>query len=63
MQVVHTRDSPVAWSSSLYHIGSRSQVYDSFLEEFPKSHGDAVDDEHYFFIHRRMVNQRGPSRF
>ena len=42
------RDSPLAWSVSLYHIRSGSQVYDSFLEEFPKSHGDAVDDEHCF---------------
>ena len=32
-----------------YHsIGSRSQVYGLFLEEFLASHGDTVDDEHNF---------------
>ena len=29
-------------------IGSRSQVYDSFLEEFPESRRDTIDDEHCF---------------
>ena len=48
VQVVHTRDRPMAWSASLYCIGSGSQVYGSFLEEFPKSHGDVVDNEHCF---------------
>ena len=48
MQVVHTRYCTVAWSSSLHSIGSGSQVYGSLLEEFPKSHGDTVDDVHYF---------------
>ena len=48
MQVVHTRDHLVAWSAILYRIGWGSQVYGSFLEEFPESHGDAVDDDHCF---------------
>ena len=38
----------VTWSVSIYCIGSRSQVYDSFLEEFLASHGDIIDNEHYF---------------
>ena len=41
-------DCSVAWSASVYIIGSGSQVYDSFLDEFPASHGDIVDDEHDF---------------
>ena len=48
MQFVHTRDFTVTWSVSLHSIGSGSQVYGSLLEEFPKSHGDIVDDEHCF---------------
>ena len=24
--------------------------YDTLLEEFPEGHGDAVDDEHHFFL-------------
>ena len=34
----------VTWGTSIYSIGSRSQVYGSFLEEFLTSHGDTVDD-------------------
>ena len=48
MQVIHTRDCLTAWGTSIYSIGSRSQVYGLFLEEFPVSHGDTVDDKHYF---------------
>ena len=48
MQDVHTRDYPITWSTSLYRIRLRSQVYDSLLEEFPEGHGDIVDDEHNF---------------
>ena len=33
-------------SASLYHIGQGSQIYNTLLEKFPKSHGDTVDDEH-----------------
>ena len=39
-------DCPITWSTSIYNIGSGSQVYDSFLEEFPASHGDIIEDEH-----------------
>ena len=42
------RDSPVTWSVSIHSIGLGSQVYGSFLGEFPTSHGHTVDDEHNF---------------
>ena len=48
LQVVRTRDCLVTWSTSVHSIKSRSQVYSSFSEEFPASHGDTVDDEHIF---------------
>ena len=48
LQVAYTKDRPIAWSASLYRIRLRSQVYGSFLEEFPKNHGDIIYDEHYF---------------
>ena len=48
MQVVYTRDSTVAWSSSLHSIGSGSSVSGSILEEFPKGHGDIAFDEYRF---------------
>ena len=41
-------DSPVTWSASIHSIRPGSQVYDSFLGEFPTIHGDMVDDEHSF---------------
>ena len=40
-------DCLITWGTSIYNIGSRSQVYSPFLEEFIASHGDIVDDEHY----------------
>ena len=48
LQVVCMGDFPITWSTSVHSIGLRSQVYDSFLEEFLASHGDTVDDEHNF---------------
>ena len=48
LQAVYTRDSLATWSSSLYCVGQRSQVYGSLLEEFSEGHGDTVDDEHCF---------------
>ena len=47
-QVVYTGDCPITWSTSIYCIGSGSQVYSSFLKEFLESHGGTVDDEHCF---------------
>ena len=46
--VVYTEDSTVAWSSSLYSIGSGSSIYDSVLEEFLEGHGDAAFNEYRF---------------
>ena len=48
LKVVYTRDCPVTWSVSLYSIGPGSQAYNSFLGEFPVSHENMVDDEHFF---------------
>ena len=48
LQVVYTRDSLVTWSTRVHSIKLGSQVYDSFLGEFPASHGDMVDDDHNF---------------
>ena len=47
--VVHTGDYLITWSASVYSIGSGSQVYGSFLEEFLTSHGDTADDESNFY--------------
>ena len=48
LQGVRIGDCPIIWSVGIYSIRSGSQVYDSFLEKFQESHGDAVDDEHRF---------------
>ena len=48
MQVVHTGDCSIAWSSSIHSIRSGFQIYESFFEEFLKSHRDTIDDEHCF---------------
>ena len=40
------RDSPATWSSCLYCIEQRSQVYGSLLEKLPESHGYVVDNEY-----------------
>ena len=50
MQVVHTRDRSITWSTSVYCIRPGSQVYGSLLDEFPESHEDRFDDEHCFSI-------------
>ena len=48
LQVVYMGDCPVAWGTNIYCIGLGSEVYNSFLGEFPASHGDTVYDEHCF---------------
>ena len=48
LQVVYMGDSTVAWSASLYSIGSRSSVYGSVLEEFIEGHWDTAVDEYRF---------------
>ena len=45
LEVVRTGDCSVTWSVSVHSIGSGSQVYSSFLGEFPTGHGDMVDDD------------------
>ena len=58
MPVVHMGDCPVTWSTSIYSIRSGSQVYGSFLEEFPTSHKDTVDDENCFLSpNRRSIGE------
>ena len=47
MPVVYSRNCPAIWSVSLYCIGQGPHNYGTLLEEFPKGHGDTVDDEHY----------------
>ena len=62
LQVIHTRYYPVTWSVSLYSIRLESQVYSSFLGEFPGSHGDTVDVEHCFSSSdRRSVREDYPN--
>ena len=48
LQIIHARDFPVTWSASLHNIIPGSQVYNAFLEELPKGHGDTIADEHRF---------------
>ena len=62
LQVVRMGYYPVTWSASIYCIGLGSQVYESFLEEFPTSHGDTVDDEHCFSsTDGRLVKEDHPN--
>ena len=61
LQVVYMRDCPVTWSANLYSIGLGSQVYNSFLGEFPMSHGNTFDDEHCFSSsYGRLVKEDHP---
>ena len=54
-------DYSVAWGTSIYSIVSGSQVYNSFLEEYPTSHGDTIDDEHCFSSSdERLVGEDHP---
>ena len=46
MPVVYLRDCSTTWCTSVHIIGQGSQVYGTLLEEFPKGHGDTIDDEH-----------------
>ena len=59
--VVHTGDCPITWSTSIYSIGLGFKVYDSYLEEFPESHGDTIDDEHCFpSPNRQLIGKDHP---
>ena len=46
LPVVYSRDRLATWSTSIHIVGQRPEIYYALLEEFPKGHGDAVDDEH-----------------
>ena len=46
LPLVYSKNCPVTWSAILYRIGQGPQNCDTLLEEFPKGHGDTVDDEH-----------------
>ena len=48
LQIIYMRDRPITWSTILYYIEPGSQVYSSFLGEFPTSHGDTIGDAHRF---------------
>ena len=48
LQVIYSRHCPATWSTSVYSIEQGSHVYSTLLEEFPKGHGDTVDDDHCF---------------
>ena len=45
LQVIHNRDIPITWSTSVHSIEPGSQIHGTLLEEFPEGHGDIVDDE------------------
>ena len=63
LQVIHTRDRPVTWRSSLYRIRPGSQVHNSILEEFSDSNGNTVDDEHCFSSTDRRPTGEDPTGF
>ena len=49
------------WVTSIYSIGLRSQVYNSFLEEFPVNHVGIIDDEHCFSsLNERSIGEDHP---
>ena len=39
LPVVHSRDSPATWSTSIHSVGYGPEVYGALLEEFPKGDG------------------------
>ena len=48
LPVVHSRDSPATWSTSIHSVGLRPEVYGALLEEFPKGYGHTTDHEYNF---------------
>ena len=48
LPVVHLRDSPATWSTSIHSVGKRPEVYSALLEEFPKGYGHKADHEYSF---------------
>ena len=63
LSVVYSRDCPATWRTSGHSIGQGSQVYGTFLEEFPKVYGDTVDDEHYVSSVDRWSIREGHTSF
>ena len=65
MSVEYSSDCLVTWSAILYRNEQGSQVYGTLLEEFSKSYGDTVNNEHCVSSadSRQMVSRRGPYRF
>ena len=48
LPVIHSRDSPATWSTSIHSVGKGPEVYSSLLEEFSKDYGHTTDDEYNF---------------
>ena len=46
LQVIHARDCPVTWSTSVHSIGQGSQIHDTLLKDFPEGHGDTIHNEY-----------------
>ena len=60
--ILYTRDRPVTWSTSLYHIRLGSRVYSSCLGEFQAIHGDIIGDEHRFSsLDGRLIGEDHPN--
>ena len=54
------RDCLITWDASIYCIGPGFQVYDSFLGEFPKSHGNTVDEHSLSSLDEKLVRKDHP---
>ena len=48
LSVLHSRDIPATWSTSIHSVGWRPKVYGALLEEFPKGYGHTTDHEYNF---------------
>ena len=46
LPVVHSRDSPTTWSTSIHSVRFGPEVYGTLLEEFPKGYGHTTDDKY-----------------
>ena len=46
LPVIHSRDKPAPWSTSIHNVGYGPEVYGTLLEEFPKGYGYTADDEY-----------------
>ena len=46
--VIHLRDSPATWSTSIHSVRYRPEVYDALLEEFPKGYRHTGYHEYRF---------------